>query len=173
MLSNDSLMDIQQEQDHHFMRLALEKAAMAPAIGEVPVGAVLVQQGRLLASAHNLREVLQSPTAHAEMLVIAEAAAQLKSWRLTDTTLYVTLEPCAMCTGAIINSRIVRVVFGAWDPKAGACGSLFNIPAERRLNHQVQVTGGVLEADCQRILQAFFRELRNQPPYVNRCTTCD
>lgn len=166
-------MDNQQEQDHHFMRLALEKATMAPAIGEVPIGAVLVQQGRVLASAHNLREGLQNPTAHAEMLVITEAAAQLKSWRLTDTTLYVTLEPCAMCTGAIINSRIVRLVFGAWDPKAGACGSLFNIPSERRLNHQVEVIGGVLEADCQRILQAFFRHLRMQAPYVNKCTTFD
>jgi tRNA(adenine34) deaminase len=166
-------MDTQQEQDQHFMRLALGKATMAPAVGEVPIGAVLVHQGRLLASAHNLREGLQDPTAHAEMLVITAAAAQLKSWRLTDTTLYVTLEPCSMCMGAIINSRIMRLVFGARDPKAGACGSIFNIPAERRLNHQVEVTGGVLREDCQRILQTFFRQLRLQSPYVTRCTALD
>ena len=166
-------MDNQQEQDHHFMRLALEKATLASANGEVPIGAVLVHQGRLLASAHNLREGLQNPTAHAEMLVITEGAAQLKSWRLTDTTLYVTLEPCAMCAGAIINSRIVRLVFGAWDPKGGACGSLFNIPSERRLNHQVQVTGGVLETDCQRMLQAFFRQLRLGSPCVYPHPTFD
>lgn len=148
------------QQDRHFMELALKEAALAPALGEIPIAALLVYQGRVLASAHNFREIRQDPTAHAEMLVIRQAAASLDSWRLLDTTLYVTLEPCPMCAGAIIQSRIPRLVFGAWDPKAGACGSILDIPAERRLNHRVQVTGGVLESESQSLLQEFFRRLR-------------
>jgi tRNA(adenine34) deaminase len=150
------------DQDHHYMQLALQQAALAPAIGEIPIAAVLVHNGTVLASAHNYREVSQDPTAHAEMLVIKQAAAQLRTWRLTDTTLYVTLEPCPMCAGAIVQARITRLVFGAWDPKAGACGSIFNIPAERRLNHRVEVLGGVLEQESQTLLQTFFRRLRNE-----------
>ncbi len=146
------------------MRLALETAALAPSIGEIPIAAVLVQHGRLLASAHNLREVRQDPTAHAEMIVIRQAAEQLGSWRLTDTTLYVTLEPCAMCAGAIVHARIDRLVFGAWDPKAGACGSIFDIPTERRLNHRVEVMGGLLMQESQKMLQEFFRGLRGYNP---------
>lgn len=156
-------MDQQQEQDQHFMHLALREAALAPALGEIPIAAVLVYQGQVLASAHNFREVRQDPTAHAEMLVIRQAADHLGSWRLTETTLYVTLEPCPMCAGAIVQSRIPRLVFGAWDPKAGACGSVLDIPAERRLNHRVMVTGGVLESESQRLLQDFFRRLRMGP----------
>jgi tRNA(adenine34) deaminase len=156
-------MNVPEENDLAFMRLALEEAGRAARLGEIPVAAVLVQDGRVLAAAHNLREVRQDPTAHAEMIVIRQAAEQLGSWRLPDTTLYVTLEPCAMCAGAIVQSRISRLVFGAWDPKAGACGSIFDIPAERRLNHRVEVAAGVLAEDSQRLLQEFFRRLRVVP----------
>ena len=143
-----------------YMNLALEQARKAGAQGEVPIGAVLVRDDQVLAQAHNFREVWQDPTAHAEMVVIREAATQSGSWRLTDVTLYVTLEPCAMCIGAIILARIPRLVFGALDPKAGACGSVLNVPAERRLNHRVEVVGGMLEQESQELLQTFFKNLR-------------
>jgi len=142
------------------MELALQQARLAPLVGEVPIGAVLVHQDEVIAAAHNYRELSQDPTAHAEMIVIRKAAEQLKTWRLTDTTLYVTLEPCPMCAGAILQSRIARLVFGAWDPKAGACGSIFDIPAERQLNHRVQVVGGLLEQESRELLQTFFRAKR-------------
>ncbi len=150
-------------QDLAFMRMALEEAARAPALGEVPIAALIVQDSRVLAQAHNYRELRQDPTAHAEVLAIRTAATVLGTWRLTDTTLYVTVEPCPMCIGAIILARVSRVVFGAWDPKAGACGSLFDLPAEPRLNHRVVVTGGVLEQESQALLQKFFKELREAP----------
>src|SRR5438128_4923333 len=150
-------------QDLMFMQMALEAAAEAPAVGEIPIAAVIVQAGRVLAQTHNYRELWQDPTAHAEIIAIRTAAAALGTWRLTDTTLYVTVEPCSMCIGAIILARIARVVFGAWDPKAGACGSVFNLPAEPRLNHQVAVTGGVLEQESQALIQNFFKELREAP----------
>jgi len=146
--------------DVAYMRLALEQARKASAQGEVPIGAVLVQDGQVLAQAHNFREIWQDPTAHAEIVAIREAAARSGSWRLIDTTLYVTLEPCAMCIGAIILARIPRLVFGAMDPKAGACGSIFDLPAERKLNHRVEVIGGVLEQNSQELLQTFFKSLR-------------
>lgn len=152
------------DQDHYYMQLALRQAALAPAIGEIPIAAVLVHKGDVLATAHNYREVSQDPTAHAEMLVIRKAAEQLGTWRLTETALYVTLEPCPMCAGAIVQSRIGRLVFGARDPKAGACGSIFDIPTERRLNHRVEVLGGVLEEESQALLQEFFRQLRRETP---------
>jgi tRNA(adenine34) deaminase len=129
--------------DITYMNLALEQARKAAAQGEVPIG-----------------EAWQDPTAHAEMVAIREAATQSGSWRLVDTTLYVTLEPCAMCIGAIILARIPRLVFGAPDPKAGACGSVLNVPAERRLNHRVEVIGGMLEQESQKLLQTFFKNLR-------------
>ena len=147
-----------------FMRMALEEAAKAPAVGEVPIAALIVQGSRVLAQAHNYRELWQDPTAHAEVTAIRAAAAALGTWRLTDTTLYVTVEPCAMCIGAIILARIPRVVFGAWDPKGGACGSLFDLPREPKLNHRVQVTGGVLEQESQALIQKFFKELREASP---------
>jgi tRNA(adenine34) deaminase len=146
--------------DETFMRLALEQAALAPASGEVPIAALLVHEGQVLAQAHNLRESRQDPTAHAEILVIQEAAAKMGTWRLIDCTLYVTLEPCPMCAGAIVQSRIARTVFAAWDPKAGACGSLMDIPTDPRLNHRVEMTGGILEKESQRLLQEFFRQRR-------------
>jgi len=150
-------------QDETFMRLALEQAALAPASGEVPIAALLVHEGQVLAQAHNLRETRQDPTAHAEILVIQEAAAKLGTWRLLACTLYVTLEPCPMCAGAIVQSRIARTVFAAWDPKAGACGSLMDIPTDPRLNHRVEMAGGILEKESQRLLQEFFRKRRTAP----------
>lgn len=149
------------DKDLEYMQLALERARLAPALGEVPIGAVLVLDGQVLAQVHNFREVWQDPTAHAEVVAIREAATRLGTWRLTGTTLYVTIEPCSMCAGAIIQSRITRLVFGAKDPKAGACGSVFNLPDERRLNHKVQVLGGVLERESQDLIQTFFRRLRD------------
>ena len=152
---------MRRERDVEYMRLALEEARRAPAKGEVPIGAVLVMEDRVLAQVHNFREAWQDPTAHAEIVALREAANQLGTWRLTGTTLYVTMEPCAMCTGAIIQSRVSRLVFATKDPKAGACGSVFNLPDERRLNHRVQVLGGVLERESQDLIQAFFRGLRD------------
>lgn len=150
-------------QDLTFMRMALEEAAQAPAVGEVPIAALVVHEGRVLAQTHNYRESWQDPTAHAEVIAIRAAAAALGTWRLTGATLYVTVEPCAMCIGAIILARINRVVFGAKDSKAGACGSLFTIPTEPKLNHQVLVTGGILEQESQYLLQSFFKQLREAP----------
>jgi tRNA(adenine34) deaminase len=149
------------DKDVQYMQLALETARLAPALGEVPIGAVLILDGRVLAQVHNFRELWQDPTAHAEVVAIREAATRLGTWRLAGTTLYVTVEPCSMCAGAIIQSRISRLVFGASDPKAGACGSVFNLPDERRLNHRVQVIGGVLEQESQDLIRTFFRSLRS------------
>jgi tRNA(adenine34) deaminase len=145
------------------MRIALEEAAKASAVGEVPIAALIVQDNKVLAQAHNYRELWQDPTAHAEVIAIRAAATALGTWRLTETTLYVTVEPCAMCIGAIILARIPRVVFGAWDPKAGACGSVLDLPSEPKLNHRVAVTGGVLEQESQALVQKFFKELREAP----------
>jgi tRNA(adenine34) deaminase len=150
----------EQNQDVAFMRVALEEAARAPAIGEVPIAAVVVRGNEILARAHNCRELWQDPTAHAEIIAIRAAATTLGTWRLTGTTLYVTVEPCSMCIGAIILARIPRVVFGAWDLKAGACGSVFNLTSEPKLNHRVSMTGGVLEQESQKLLQEFFCRLR-------------
>lgn len=148
------------DRDLEFMQMALDQARLAPALGEVPIAAVIVLDGQLLSQVHNFREVWQDPTAHAEVVAIREAATRLKTWRLTGTTMYVTIEPCSMCAGAIIQARVSRLVFGARDPKAGACGSVFNLPSERRLNHRVEVCGGVLELESQELMQTFFRRLR-------------
>ena len=153
--------------DSIFMRMALEQAAKSAAIGEVPIGAVLVHEGTILAQAHNHREAWQDPTAHAELIVIREGAKALGQWRLIDTTLYVTLEPCAMCLGAIVLARIPRLVFGAKDPKAGACGSVLDFASDPRLNHRVEVVGGMLEEESQRMLTGFFKELRVREPDCN------
>jgi tRNA(adenine34) deaminase len=166
------------DRDLEFMQMALDQARLAPALGEVPIAAVIVMDGQLLSQVHNFREVWQDPTAHAEVVAIREAATRLKTWRLTGTTMYVTIEPCSMCAGAIIQARVSRLVFGARDPKAGACGSVFNRPSERRLNHRVEVCGGVLELESQELMQTFFRRLRQDvtesaggnegPLFVNR-----
>ena len=158
-------------QDLTYMRMAIEEASKAPAVGEVPIAALVVHEGRVLAQTHNYRESWQDPTAHAEVIAIRAAAAALGTWRLTGTTLYVTVEPCAMCIGAIILARIDRIVFGAKDPKAGACGSLFTIPTEPKLNHQVLVTGGILEQESQSLLQSFFKQLRENSPVTHSRST--
>ncbi|MDR1745554.1 MAG: tRNA adenosine(34) deaminase TadA, partial [Planctomycetota bacterium] len=145
------------------MAQALRSAVDAAEEGEVPVGAVIYHRDRLVARAHNQRETLQDPTAHAEILAITQAAAALESWRLEDCTLYVTLEPCAMCAGALVLSRMPRLVFGAWDPKAGACGSVLDVLSCERLNHTVEVVSGVLADQCGLILRDFFRERRQSP----------
>ena len=146
--------------DEQFMFMALQEAQVAASQSEVPVGAVLVRGNEVVAKEHNGRESRQDPTAHAELYVIKEAAIRLNSWRLEGTTLYVTLEPCLMCAGAILQSRIPRLVIGTMDPKSGACGSLFSVHQDSRLNHQVNVEAGILEEPCRSILQTFFRRLR-------------
>jgi tRNA(adenine34) deaminase len=142
------------------MREAIAEARAAVAHGDVPIGAIVVHEGRIIGRGHNERELLQDPTAHAEALALREAAAALGSWRVLDSTLYVTLEPCAMCAGAIVLARVPRVVYGCADPKAGAAGSVLDILAEPRLNHRPEVTGGVLAGECAELLRAFFRERR-------------
>jgi tRNA(adenine34) deaminase len=146
--------------DADFMEQALLLARKAAELGEVPVGAVAVREGRVIGSGHNRREVDRSPLAHAELLAITQAASELGAWRLTGVTLYVTLEPCAMCAGAMVQGRLTRLVFGAKDPKAGAVGSLYNLVEEPRHNHRVAVTSGVLEEACGAVLKEFFRSLR-------------
>lgn len=148
-------------QPHDFwMKRALDQAVAAYDQGEVPVGAVIIHQERVIAEAGNQRESLNDPTAHAEMLAITQASEALGSWRLLDCTLYVTLEPCPMCAGAIVQARIPFVVYGTPDPKAGACDSMFQITSDIRLNHQAAVLGGVMQEDCKAVLQHFFREQR-------------
>ncbi|MGP3610774.1 tRNA adenosine(34) deaminase TadA [Anoxybacteroides rupiense] len=146
--------------DEYYMQLAIEEAKKAEKIGEVPIGAIIVKNGEIIASAHNLRETEQRAIAHAEILAIDQACEAMGSWRLEDATLYVTLEPCAMCAGAIVLSRIKRVVFGASDPKGGCAGTLMNLLQESRFNHQTEVVGGVRQEECGRILSDFFRQLR-------------
>ena len=141
------------------MQLALDQARLAAAHGDVPVGAVVIDQaGNVLASAGNEREIRHDPTAHAELLALREASRQLRSWRLTGLTLVVTLEPCTMCAGALVLARIARLIFGAFDPKAGAVSSLFDVVRDPRLNHRVEVRGGVLEAECGALLKDFFAD---------------
>jgi tRNA(adenine34) deaminase len=146
--------------DEHFMRLALREAEQAPAHGDVPVGAVIVREGEVAASGHNERELRHDPTAHAELLAIREAARALGGWRLLDCVLYVTLEPCAMCAGAIVLSRLPRVIYGASDPKAGAAGSVLDVLAEPRLNHRPEVAAGLLAEESSVLLRDFFGSRR-------------
>jgi tRNA(adenine34) deaminase len=146
--------------DDYFMTLALREAEQAPAHGDVPIGAVVVREGELLAAAHNERELREDPTAHAEILALREAARAVGSWRVLDAILYVTLEPCAMCAGAVVLARVSRVVYGASDPKAGACGSVLDVLGEPRLNHRPQVAGGLLAPACGELLSRFFASRR-------------
>jgi tRNA(adenine34) deaminase len=146
--------------DERFMRLALEHARLALEHDDVPVGAVVVRGGEVVGAGHNERERRRDPTAHAEMLALQAAAGALRSWRLLDTVLYVTLEPCAMCAGAIVLGRVPRVVYGTADPKAGAAGSVLDVLGEPRLNHRPAVTGGVLAAECAALLVEFFTARR-------------
>ena len=145
---------------HRFMHLALQEALLAQQEDEVPVGAVIVNDGRVIATAHNQRQQLRDPTAHAEMIAITQAAEAMGGWRLDACTLYVTLEPCAMCAGAILQARVPLVVYGASDPKAGAVASLLHLLEDSRMNHQSQVIGGVLAEPCGEILTRFFQQQR-------------
>ena len=148
------------EEDIYFMKLAIEEAKKAKEIQEVPIGAVVVVDGEVVSRAHNLRETEQRSIAHAELLAIDDACKKLGTWRLENATLYVTLEPCPMCAGAIVLSRVKRVVYGASDPKGGCAGTLMNLLTEERFNHQSEVVVGVLEEECGALLTNFFRELR-------------
>ena len=150
------------EQDAHFMQLALVQAKQAFLAGEVPVGAVVVKDGQVIASAHNAPLGQNDPTAHAEINVLRLAAQSIGNYRLEDCTLYVTLEPCAMCSGAAMHARLARVVYGATEPKTGAAGSVLNLFDNPQLNHQTQVTGGVMAEECVQVLQSFFEMRRAQ-----------
>ncbi|MHC4665215.1 MAG: tRNA adenosine(34) deaminase TadA [Planctomycetota bacterium] len=150
------------EKDEHFMKLAIETARIAEENGDVPIGAVIVYQDRIIAKAYNQREQLQDPTAHAEIVALTQAAEFVGSWRLEGCTMYVTLEPCCMCAGALVLARMDRLVYGCDDPKAGACKSLYNIVQDERLNHRLEVTPGMLAQDCSTILQDFFQCRRNE-----------
>jgi len=142
------------------MALALDEARAAASAGEVPVGAVTLVDGKVVAARHNEREGTADPTAHAEMLALRDTAAALGGWRLAEVTMVVTLEPCPMCAGALVAARVGRLVFGATDPRAGACGTLYNLCADPRLNHELPVTGGVRADECGAILSAFFNDRR-------------
>ena len=149
-------------EDEVWMREAIAEARRAEARGEVPVGAVVVHEGAIIARGRNEREISQDPTTHAEMIAIREAARVLGSWRLIDTTLYVTLEPCPMCAGALVNARVPRVVWGCSDPKAGATETLYTIGSDPRLNHRFECVTGVLADECSELLTAFFAAIRSK-----------
>ena len=148
--------------DENFMREALRQAQKANEAGEVPVGAVIVRAGKIIARAHNQVELLKDATAHAEMLALTQAEAAVGDWRLTECDLYVTKEPCAMCAGALVHTRIRRVIFGCTDPFAGAAGSVMNLLQMPALNHRCDIASGVLQEECATILQDFFRKRRNE-----------
>lgn len=148
--------------DEFYMQLAIQEAKKAREKNEVPIGAVIVLNNEVIATGYNLRESEQNAVAHAELLAIVKACKKLGTWRLEDATLYVTLEPCPMCAGAIINSRIKRVVYGAQDPKAGCVGTFMNLVEDERFNHQSEVVSGVLANECGELLTTFFRQLRQQ-----------
>jgi len=146
--------------DDRFMQLALAEARAALEHEDVPIGAVIVREGVVIARAHNQRELLKDPTAHAEVIALTQASAAVGAWRLTGCAMFVTLEPCVMCAGALVLARIDRLVYGATDPKAGACVSLYRIPEDERLNHRIAVVGGVVAAECGELLREFFRGRR-------------
>jgi tRNA(adenine34) deaminase len=151
-----------QTDDAYFMRLALREAERAREHGDVPIGAVVVHEGEVIAAGRNERELRQDPTAHAEIIALREAAQALGSWRVLEAALYVTLEPCAMCAGAIVLARVPRVLYGARDPKAGAAGSVLDVLSEPRLNHRPEVRGGVLGEECRALLSGFFAARRGR-----------
>ena len=159
--------------DEDFMKVAIEEAKKAEELNEVPIGAVIVIDGEIVARAHNLRESEQNAVAHAELLAINQACRDLGSWRLENSTLYVTLEPCPMCAGAIILSRVKRVVYGAADPKGGCAGTLMNLLGDERFNHQSEVTSGVLEIECGLLLSDFFRKIREKKKLAKRMSVAE
>ncbi|MCJ7729074.1 MAG: tRNA adenosine(34) deaminase TadA [Sedimentisphaerales bacterium] len=148
--------------DEQYMRIAIDQARIAKENGDVPIGAVIVHNDQIIAKAYNQREQLQDPTAHAEIIALTQAAAALENWHLNGCTMYVTLEPCCMCAGALVLARIDRLVYGCDDPKTGAIKSLYNIVSDERLNHRVEVTSGVLADECSQILQEFFAQRRTK-----------
>lgn len=148
------------EQDELWMKEAIAEARKAESLGEVPIGAVVVKEGVIIGRGHNLRETQHNPVSHAEIIAIQQASQALNAWRLLDCTLYVTLEPCPMCAGAIVQSRIKRVVFGTYDPKAGCAGTLMNLLQEPRFNHEAELTGPILQDECANMLTQFFKTLR-------------
>ncbi|QDP38796.1 tRNA adenosine(34) deaminase TadA [Radiobacillus deserti] len=148
--------------DTYYMQLALKEARKAAEIGEAPIGAVIVHKDNVIAKAYNFREVEQITASHAEMIAIEKANREVGSWRLEECTLYITLEPCPMCAGTIVQARIPRVVFGAYDPKAGCAGSIINLLQQPQFNHQAEVVGGVLQKDCGDILRSFFKGIRER-----------
>ncbi|KPL21226.1 MAG: hypothetical protein AMJ75_10380 [Phycisphaerae bacterium SM1_79] len=152
--------DLADKQDERYMQMAIEQARVAEENGDVPIGAVIVCENRIIGKAYNQREQLQDPTAHAEIIALTQAAAALENWHLNGCTIYVTLEPCPMCAGALVLSRMERLVYGCDDPKAGACKSLYNIVQDERLNHRLEVTSGVLAEQCGQLLQEFFAQRR-------------
>jgi len=153
--------------DQRFMKVAIEQAKIAEENGDVPIGAVIVYQDQIIAKAYNQREQLADPTAHAEIIALTQAAAARQNWHLNGCTMYVTLEPCPMCAGALVLSRMDRLVYGCNDPKTGACGSLYNIVDDERLNHKLQVTSGILEQECTQLLQNFFDKRRVKKEKTN------
>ncbi|MBA7476184.1 tRNA-specific adenosine deaminase [subsurface metagenome] len=148
------------KEDERFMRVAIEAARIAEDNGDVPIGAVIVYKNQIIGKAYNQREQLEDPTAHAEIIALTQAAAARQSWRLNGCTMYVTLEPCPMCAGALVLSRMDRLVYGCGDPKSGACGSLYNIVDDERLNHRLEVMANVLAEECREQLQNFFEQKR-------------
>jgi tRNA(adenine34) deaminase len=150
------------KEDEQFMRTAIEAARIAEDNGDIPIGAVIILENKIIAKAYNQREQLADPTAHAEIIALTQAAAALENWHLNGCTMYVTLEPCPMCAGALVLSRMDRLVYGCDDPKSGACGSLYNIVADGRLNHRLEVTSGVLAEQCREQLQNFFQQRRDE-----------
>lgn len=151
-----------EEEDRRWMQEAIAEAEKAESIGEVPIGAVIVRNNEIIGRGHNLRETRLDPTAHAELVAIRNACDSIEAWRLLDCTLYVTLEPCPMCAGAIVQSRVKRVVYGTHDPKAGCAGTLMNLLQEPRFNHETELTSGVLQTECALLLTRFFRRLRGR-----------
>ena len=149
------------DEDKHFMKVAIDAVHIAEENGDVPIGAVIVKGDQILAKAYNQREQLNDPTAHAEIIALTQAAAAVESWRLEGCTIYVTLEPCCMCAGALVLARIDRLIYGCDDPKAGACKSLYNIVQDERLNHRLEVTSGILSDECGELLTNFFEKRRN------------
>jgi len=156
------------KEDERFMQAAITAAKVAEDNGDVPIGAVIVYKDQIIAKAYNQREQLQDPTAHAEIIALTQAAAFLENWHLNGCTIYVTLEPCPMCAGAMVLARIDRLVYGCDDPKAGACGSLYNIVTDGRLNHRLEVTSGLLEDQCREQLQEFFARRRQDNSNRNK-----
>ncbi|MHC4595150.1 MAG: tRNA adenosine(34) deaminase TadA [Planctomycetota bacterium] len=150
------------KEDEKYMKIAIEQAKIAEDNGDVPIGAVIAYKNQIIAKAYNQREQLKDPTAHAEIIALTQAASFMENWHLNGCTMYVTLEPCPMCAGALVLSRMDRLCYGCSDPKSGACGSLYNIVQDQRLNHRVEVTSGVMEEQCRQQLQEFFGRRRQE-----------